>query len=78
MTYKISIDQTIYQGRGSNQGRGFGRCRGNTYIRGRGRGFIPTKPKVRGNREALGRTVYSIGDLQQADKYTKFMEAIIN
>ena len=67
---------TSYQGRGGNSGRGFGRGRGNSYVR--GRGFNPTKLKVRGKCEALGSDVYYIWDARQADKYTKTTEAILN
>ena len=43
MADKSSTGRTSYQGRGSNPKRGFGRCRGNLYGRGRGRGFNLTK-----------------------------------
>ena len=70
--------QTIYQGRVSNNGRGFSKNIGNSYYRSRGRGFDPTKTKVWGKFEALGSYIYSIGYALQADKYTKTKEAILD
>ena len=78
MVDKTSTDQTSYQGRGSNLGRWFGIGHGNTYGRGWGRRFNPTKPKFRGKREALRSDVYSIGDARQEEKYTNNTEAVLN
>ena len=78
MADKTSEGRTRYQGRGINSGRGFIRGRGNTYSRGQGRGFNPTKPKVQGKCEALWSDVYSIGDVRQAERYTNKTETILN
>ena len=55
MLDKTVGDQTRYEGRGSNSGRGFGIGRVNSYGIGRGHGFNSTKPKVRRKCEALGK-----------------------
>ena len=78
MSDKTSRGRTSFQGRGGNSGRGFGKVRGNLYSRGWCRGFNLTKPKVQGECEALVSDVYSVGDTQQADKYIKTTEAILN
>ena len=78
MADKTSTGWTSYQRRGINSGRGFRRGWGNTYGRGQGRGFIPTKPKVWAKCEDLGSDVYLIGYARQVYKYTKLMEAILN
>ena len=71
MADKTSTGQTNYSGRGSNHGRWFSRDLINTYSRGQGRGFNPTKPNVEEKCEALGIDVYFIRDARQSDKYTK-------
>ena len=78
MAYKTPTGRTIYQWCGSNSGRGFGWVHKNLYRKGWGRGFNPTKLKVRGKYESLGSNVYQIGDSRQAEKYTKMMEVILN
>ena len=67
----------IYQGSGSNVRRGLVIVIGNWYVRVEGRGFNPTKTKFRLKCEALGGNLYSIGDAQQANRYTKTMEVIL-
>ena len=78
MAYKTSSGQTRYQGCGINTKRGFGRGFGNTYSRGQVHGFNMAKPKVKWKFEALGSDVYLIGYAQQAERYTKTTEAILN
>ena len=78
MSDKTSTIRTIYQGRGINFGRVFGRGRGYSYFRGRGHGFNLTKPNVQGNFEALGSDIYMIRDALQSDRYMKMAEAILN
>ena len=65
MEDKTSTGLMRYQGRGINVVRVFVRGSGKFYGTGPGCGFNPTKPKVQGKHEALGRNVYSIGYAQQ-------------
>ena len=67
-----------YQGCGGNSGRLFGIGHSNTYGRGQGHGFNPTKPNVRGECDALGIHLYSFRDARQAYMYTNMMESILN
>ena len=78
MAEKTSGGRKGYQGCVSNTRRGFVRGCSNSYNRCQGCGFNMEKPKFWGKCEVLGSNVYSIGDVQQADKYTKTMEAILN
>ena len=78
MFYKTSTVRTSYQGRVSNYGIVLVRGGGNSYGRGRGCGFNPTKPKVPVKCEGLGIDTYSIRDARQADNNTKTIEAILN
>ena len=78
MPDKTSTGLTIYQGSGINSVKIFVRGLVHLYGIGQGQRFNPTKPKFRGKCEALGSDVYLIVDAQQADKYTKIMESILN
>ena len=67
MSDKTSTGRMSYQGHGSNNRREFVRGNGNTYGRGQGCGFNPTKTKVWVKYEALGSGMSLIGYARQED-----------
>ena len=62
-------------------GRSGGRGRGSNargYYKGRGFSTFTKSNKQRGACEALGNTIYSIGDVKQANNYVKTTEAVLD